>query len=87
MVKMIQKHLRKAEEAIALINKEETFYKWDRTSYPEVEVIKEEIDTYHKLFGLILKWQDAESRSDIHPSNVFFFFFLLPVITLYPVYE
>ncbi|XP_038127258.1 dynein heavy chain 12, axonemal [Cyprinodon tularosa] len=62
VVKMIQKHLRKAEEAIALINKEETFYKWDRTSYPEVEVIKEEIDTYHKLFGLILKWQDAESR-------------------------
>uniref|UniRef100_A0A3Q2D0D5 Uncharacterized protein n=1 Tax=Cyprinodon variegatus TaxID=28743 RepID=A0A3Q2D0D5_CYPVA len=61
VVKMIQKNLRKAEEAVALINKEETFYKWDRTSYPEVEVIKEEIDTYHKLFGLILKWQDAES--------------------------
>ncbi|MEQ2250438.1 hypothetical protein ILYODFUR_000797 [Ilyodon furcidens] len=61
-VRMVQKLLREAEEAVVLINKEEAFYKWDLTSYPEVEAIKENIEPYHKLFGFILKWQHTESR-------------------------
>uniref|UniRef100_A0A674AYD2 Dynein axonemal heavy chain 12 n=1 Tax=Salmo trutta TaxID=8032 RepID=A0A674AYD2_SALTR len=52
-----------AEEAIDFINKEETLYKWDLSSYPVVEVIKESIEPYQKLFGLVLKWQRTEKRS------------------------
>ena len=59
-----QKLLQEAEETIAFINKEEAFYKWDPTCYPEVDVIKDSIEPYHKLFGLVLKWQRTESRSD-----------------------
>ncbi|XP_021171969.2 dynein heavy chain 12, axonemal [Fundulus heteroclitus] len=61
-VRMMQKLLREAEEAVVLINKEEAFYNWDQTSYPEVEAIKDNIEPYHKLFGFILKWQHTESR-------------------------
>uniref|UniRef100_A0A8C7T912 Dynein axonemal heavy chain 12 n=1 Tax=Oncorhynchus mykiss TaxID=8022 RepID=A0A8C7T912_ONCMY len=50
-------------EAIDFINKEETLYKWDLSSYPVVEVIKESIEPYQKLFGLVLKWQRTEKRS------------------------
>uniref|UniRef100_A0A669BHB3 Dynein axonemal heavy chain 12 n=1 Tax=Oreochromis niloticus TaxID=8128 RepID=A0A669BHB3_ORENI len=59
-----QKLLHEAEEAIALINKEEAFYKWDLTCFPEVEIIKENIEPYQKLFGFVLNWQRTESRSD-----------------------
>lgn len=66
-VRMIQKLLRDAEEAVDIVNKEEVFYQWDLTSYPEVEAIKEHIEPYHKLFAFILKWQNTESRSEISP--------------------
>ncbi|XP_029912440.1 dynein heavy chain 12, axonemal [Myripristis murdjan] len=61
-VKTVQKLLRDAEEAIVFINKEETLFKLDQTCYPEVEVIKESIEPYQKLFGLVLKWQRNEKR-------------------------
>lgn len=60
----VQKLLQEAEEAIVLINKEEAFYEWDLTSYPEVEVLKESMEPYQKLFGFVLKWQRTENRSD-----------------------
>uniref|UniRef100_A0A8C8JPV4 Dynein axonemal heavy chain 12 n=1 Tax=Oncorhynchus tshawytscha TaxID=74940 RepID=A0A8C8JPV4_ONCTS len=62
-IMVIQKRLQDAEEAIDFINKEETLYKWDLSSYPVVEVIKESIEPYQKLFGLVLKWQRTEKRS------------------------
>lgn len=62
-VRTVQKRLQDAEEAIDFINKEETLYKWDLSSYPVVEVIKESIEPYQKLFGLVLKWQRTEKRS------------------------
>uniref|UniRef100_A0A8C9Y7R2 Dynein axonemal heavy chain 12 n=1 Tax=Sander lucioperca TaxID=283035 RepID=A0A8C9Y7R2_SANLU len=61
-VRTVQKLLQEAEEAIVFINKEEDFYKWDQTCYPELEVIKDSIEPYQKLFGLVLKWQRTENR-------------------------
>ncbi|KAG5839016.1 hypothetical protein ANANG_G00229870 [Anguilla anguilla] len=61
-VKAVQKRLQEAEDAIAFINKEETLYEWDLTAYPVLETIKESMEPYHKLFGLILKWQKTEKR-------------------------
>ncbi|KAM4563453.1 dynein axonemal heavy chain 12 isoform 1-T1 [Odontesthes bonariensis] len=61
-VRTVQKLLQEAEETIGLINKEEDFYKWDVSCYPEVEVIRERIEPYQKLFGFILKWQRTENR-------------------------
>uniref|UniRef100_A0A3Q3B332 Dynein axonemal heavy chain 12 n=1 Tax=Kryptolebias marmoratus TaxID=37003 RepID=A0A3Q3B332_KRYMA len=63
-IRKVQKLLQDAEEAIVLINKEEAFYKWDLTSYPEVEVLKESIEPYQKLFGFVLKWQRTENWMD-----------------------
>uniref|UniRef100_A0A3B4Z7I9 Dynein axonemal heavy chain 12 n=1 Tax=Stegastes partitus TaxID=144197 RepID=A0A3B4Z7I9_9TELE len=66
-VRSVQKLLQEAEEYIVLINKEEAFYKLDLTSYPEVNVIKEGIEPYQKLFGFVLKWQHTENRWMIGP--------------------
>lgn len=63
-VRTVQKLLQDAEETINCINDEEAFYEWEQTFYPEVEVIKETIEPYQKLFGLILTWQRTENRSD-----------------------
>uniref|UniRef100_A0AAX7UY72 Dynein axonemal heavy chain 12 n=1 Tax=Astatotilapia calliptera TaxID=8154 RepID=A0AAX7UY72_ASTCA len=61
-VRIVQKLLHEAEEAITIINKEEAFYKWDLTCFPEVEIINENIEPYQKLFGFVLNWQRTESR-------------------------
>ncbi|KAG7518207.1 dynein heavy chain 12, axonemal [Solea senegalensis] len=61
-IRTVQKLLLEVEEEIGFINKEETFYKLDLTSYPEVEVIKDSVGLYQKLFGLILKWQRTDNR-------------------------
>ncbi|XP_056445731.1 dynein axonemal heavy chain 12 isoform X2 [Gadus chalcogrammus] len=61
-VRMIQKILNSAEEAIEFINKEEALYKWEVTSYPELEAIKENVEPYQALFGLVQKWQRSEKR-------------------------
>ncbi|XP_043080221.1 dynein axonemal heavy chain 12 [Puntigrus tetrazona] len=61
-VRTVQKRIQDIEESIVFINKEESLYKWDQTSYPEVEVIKESIEPYQKLFSLVLKWQRTRKR-------------------------
>uniref|UniRef100_A0A3B4UUS5 Dynein axonemal heavy chain 12 n=1 Tax=Seriola dumerili TaxID=41447 RepID=A0A3B4UUS5_SERDU len=61
-VRTVQKLLQDAKDTIDFINKEEAFYKWDQTCYPEVEVIRENIEPYQKLFGFVLKWQRTENR-------------------------
>ena len=63
-VRTVQKLLQEAEETIDYINKEEAFYEWEQTFYPEVEVIKDSIEPYQKLFGFILTWHRTENRSD-----------------------
>ncbi|XP_062872057.1 dynein axonemal heavy chain 12 [Trichomycterus rosablanca] len=61
-VRTVQKRLQEVEEAIVFINKEEALYKWDLTVYPEVDVMKQNIEPYQKLFGIVLKWQRTEKR-------------------------
>ncbi|KAL6119092.1 dnah12 [Pungitius sinensis] len=61
-IRTVQRLLQEADEEIVFINKEEAFYKWDQTCYPEVEVIKESIGPYQKLFALVTTWQRTQSR-------------------------
>ncbi|XP_030279356.1 dynein heavy chain 12, axonemal [Sparus aurata] len=61
-IKTVQKLLQEAEEEIIIINQEEAFYKTDQTCYPEVEVVRDTIELYQKLFGFVLKWQHTENR-------------------------
>lgn len=61
-IRTVQKLIREAEETIDFINKEETLYKMDQTSYPEVAVIKESIEPFQKVFGIVLKWQHTEKK-------------------------
>ncbi|XP_072525468.1 dynein axonemal heavy chain 12 isoform X2 [Salminus brasiliensis] len=61
-IRTVQKRLQEVENSIVFVNKEEALYKWDQTVYPEVDVIKENIEPYQKVFGLVLKWQRTEKR-------------------------
>ncbi|ROL53285.1 Dynein heavy chain 7, axonemal [Anabarilius grahami] len=61
-VRAVQKRIQDIEESIVFINKEEALYNWEQTLYPEVEVIKETIEPYQKLFNLVLKWQRTRKR-------------------------
>lgn len=47
---------------MAYINKEEALYKWDLTTFPELEALKANIDPFQKLFALIYKWQRTEKK-------------------------
>lgn len=61
-MKAVQKLLHEVEEEIVFVNREEDFYNLDQTAYPEVNVIRDSTDIYHKLFAFILNWQHTESR-------------------------
>lgn len=86
-VRTVQKLLQEAEQAIVFINKEEDFYKLDQTCYPEVEVIRESIELYQKLFGLVLNWQRTENRSDFSLMHAMFKLTHFPLITFYLLCE
>ncbi|XP_029456789.1 LOW QUALITY PROTEIN: dynein heavy chain 12, axonemal [Rhinatrema bivittatum] len=61
-VRIVQKRIQEAEETMEYINKEEALYKWELTTYPEMDALKANIEPYQKIFGLILKWQRTEKR-------------------------
>lgn len=61
-VRTVQKIIQNIEESIVFINKEEALYQWDKTVYPELEVMKETIEPYQKLFNVVLKWQRTKKR-------------------------
>lgn len=61
-MKAVQKLLQEVENKIDFVHNEEDFYNLDQTSYPEVDVIKDSTDVYHKLFAFVLNWQHTESR-------------------------
>lgn len=61
-VKAVQKLLQEVEHEINFVHREEDFYNLDQTTYPEVDVIKDSSDVYHKLFRFILNWQHTERR-------------------------
>lgn len=37
-------------------------FKWEQTTYPEVEAITKAIEPYQKLFTTVVKWQRAEKK-------------------------
>ena len=45
-----------------VILKEEDLFKWEQTTYPEVEAISKAIEPYQKLFTTVVKWQRAEKK-------------------------
>nr|DBA18657.1 TPA: hypothetical protein GDO54_016881 [Pyxicephalus adspersus] len=61
-IRTVQKRIADAEESVAYINKEEALYKWDLTSYPELDALKANIDPYQKLFALMYRWQRTEKK-------------------------
>lgn len=61
-VRTVQTLLQEAEESIEDIHKDESFHEWDQSFYPEVEIIRQNIEPYQKLFSFILRWQRSESR-------------------------
>ncbi|XP_073448349.1 dynein axonemal heavy chain 12 [Aquarana catesbeiana] len=61
-VRTVQKRIADADETLAYINKEEALYKWDLTTYPELDALKTNIDPYQKLFAIIYKWQRTEKK-------------------------
>ncbi|XP_073501399.1 dynein axonemal heavy chain 12-like [Phyllobates terribilis] len=61
-VRTVQKRIADAEEAVAYFNKEEALYKWDLTTYPQLDSSKVNIEPYQKLFALINKWQKTEKK-------------------------
>nr|XP_061802869.1 dynein axonemal heavy chain 12-like [Nerophis lumbriciformis] len=60
-VRTVQNFLQQAEETIVDIHKDEVFHQWEATNFPEVEVMRDSIEQYQNLFGLLLKWQRAQS--------------------------
>lgn len=74
-MKAVQKLLQEVEHEISFVHREEDFYNLDQTSYPEVDVIKDSSDVYHKLFRFILNWQHTERRCG------FYSFLLQAVLT------
>ena len=47
---------------MAQINKEEELFKWEPTTYPQIEAILTSLEPYQKLFTTVYKWQKAEKR-------------------------
>ena len=41
---------------------EEALFKWEQTTYPEVETITRSVEPYMKLFSMVVKWQRAEKK-------------------------
>ena len=41
---------------------EEDLFKWEQTTYPDVEFITTAMDPYLKFFTLVVKWQRSEKK-------------------------
>lgn len=41
---------------------EEDLFKWENTTYPEIDTITKAIEPYQKLFSMVVKWQRAEKK-------------------------
>ncbi|XP_053545345.1 dynein axonemal heavy chain 12 [Bombina bombina] len=61
-VRTVQKRIADVEETVEYINKEEALFKWELSTYPQLDSLKVNIEPYQKIFGLIYKWQRTEKR-------------------------
>ena len=55
-IAQIQKRLIEVHEQINQINKEEELFKWQPSTYPELEQIRVAVEPYQKLFNTILRY-------------------------------
>ncbi|XP_066919650.1 dynein axonemal heavy chain 12-like [Clytia hemisphaerica] len=61
-VQNVQKKVAELTDAIEHINIEEELFKWDVTTYPEIDYINVSIEPYQKLFSSCAKWQRSEKK-------------------------
>lgn len=58
----LQKRLGEISDQVVQINKEEELFKWEPTTYPQIEAILTSVEPYQKLFTTVYKWQKAEKK-------------------------
>ena len=58
-VKNLQKRLHDMVGQVALINKEETLFGWEKSSYPDIEVLTAESQPFLALFQAVNDWQKS----------------------------
>eukprot|EP00794_Sanderia_malayensis_P007414 gene7414-8234_t len=61
-VQAVQRKITELAETIEFINEEEDLFKWEVTTYPEIEILTSAIEPYLKLFSLVVKWQRSEKK-------------------------
>jgi len=58
-VKMVLKRLQDMQSQVVFINKEETLFEWDATSYPTIEALSQDCQPFLALFQAIVDWQKS----------------------------
>ncbi|XP_075243127.1 dynein axonemal heavy chain 7-like isoform X3 [Convolutriloba macropyga] len=61
-VRNIQKRMVDVREDIAFVKKEEQLFKTTVENYSEVEEIQNMVEPYHRLFGIVTRWQRSEKK-------------------------
>lgn len=65
-VGQIERKLLEIEEQIKQINKEEELFKWQPSTYPQIDEIGTGLEPYQKLFNTILKYTTAKYTLMLH---------------------
>ena len=58
----LQKRLVEIGDQVVQINKEEELFKWELSTYPQIEAISSSMDPYQRLFSTVHRWQKAEKK-------------------------
>ena len=58
----LQKRLGEIGDQVVQINKEEELFKWELSTYPQIEAISSSMDPYQRLFSTVHRWQKAEKK-------------------------
>lgn len=58
----LQKRLNEISEQVVQINKEEELFKWEPTTYPQIDTIMASMEPYQRLFSAVFRWQKAEKK-------------------------
>ena len=49
-------------DQVVQINKEEELFKWELSTYPQIDAISSSMEPYHRLFSTVHRWQKAEKK-------------------------
>eukprot|EP00040_Diaphanoeca_grandis_P037927 m.251570 g.251570 ORF g.251570 m.251570 type:complete len:3992 (+) comp33898_c0_seq1:283-12258(+) len=61
-VTTVERSLAGFQSQVAGINVEETLFKWEKTSYPDIEDLKKACEPFKHLYGHIVSWQKTKSK-------------------------